>query len=334
MDLAIAHPELFHYTTSGGMEGILRTQTLWATQAMFLNDTSELRAFAELLPDLLRAAVDEGIEPLLRFNPNQQILNRFGGKAALVEQVVRETTNAMYGALLGTPTSPAYIEPYVVSFCTASNTRVAEHGLLSQWRGYGRDGGYVLVFDTARFDALVGEEAGKWTWAILMGGDVVYSSYTLDRIREEIGDSMDAMKKSVGEFLRTAGNPDILEPLFFALTQCACRYNQWGFAEENEVRIVAIPANKQILEEARRHNLPVSEIPRHAYLRHGTTVPCIRLFEGDGSYAHKPLPIKRVIVGPHPEKERRQRAVEILLRQLGIDIPVSISEIPYAPLYG
>jgi hypothetical protein len=30
------------------------------------------------------------------------------------------------------------------------NSDVAEHGLLSQWRAYGKQGGYAVAFDTSR----------------------------------------------------------------------------------------------------------------------------------------------------------------------------------------
>jgi hypothetical protein len=176
MDIAKAHSELLHYTTAGGMEGILRNQTLWATHAMFLSDTSEITAFPERLPEVLRPAIDSGIDSHLGIPENQKLLENYGGKRGFVDTLVKETTGSMYAALLGTPVSAPYIEPYVLSFCTSNNLRVAQNGLLSQWRGYGPDGGYALVFDTARFDALIAKEAERWTWATLMGGDVVYSS--------------------------------------------------------------------------------------------------------------------------------------------------------------
>jgi hypothetical protein len=329
MKIAKAHPELVHYTTAGGMEGILRNQTLWATHAMFLNDTSEMTAFAERLPGVLRPAIGAGIDPHLGIPENQKLLERYGGKDAFVDRLVSETAGSLYAALLGTSVSAPYIEPYVLSFCTSDNVRVAHHGLLSQWRGYGPGGGYALVFDTARFDALMDAEAATWTWAALMGGNVVYSSSSDNEIEEELGESLNEIRNSITEFLRTAGNPDALEPMYFALTQCACRYKHWGFGEEKEVRFVAIPANQQIIEETRRRKLPVSEKPRHTFLRNGTTVPCLHLFEGIASRTHNPLPLTRILIGPHADKEKRQRAVRLLLEELELDIPVSVSEIPY-----
>ena len=36
------YPELFHYTTLGGLEGILKSQSLWATHYQDLNDSQEM----------------------------------------------------------------------------------------------------------------------------------------------------------------------------------------------------------------------------------------------------------------------------------------------------
>lgn len=50
-------------------------------------------------------------------------------------------------------------EPYVLSFCASGSTRVSAHGLLSQWLGYGKDGGYSIAFDTAGLEKLWRREA-------------------------------------------------------------------------------------------------------------------------------------------------------------------------------
>jgi hypothetical protein len=57
-------------------------------------------------------------------------------------------------------------------------------------------------------------------------------------------------------------------------------------------------------------------------------VPYVNLFEGITQPGNN-LPIKRIIVGPHPDKERRKLAVEKLLKQNGINADVSMSAIPY-----
>jgi hypothetical protein len=63
----------------------------------------------------------------------------------------------------------------------------------------------------------------------------------------------------------------------------------------------------------------------HSYLRDGVPVPCIHLFEDQ----KKALPIRRIIVGPHPEKMKRKRAVELLLHNHAIEAEVSVSDTPF-----
>ena len=36
------HPRLYHYTSRAGLEGIVRSRTLWATYYRSLNDSSEI----------------------------------------------------------------------------------------------------------------------------------------------------------------------------------------------------------------------------------------------------------------------------------------------------
>lgn len=63
--IAETHPELFHYTGIGGLEGIVKSQTLWATHAAFSNDATEIRAFEARLPQILRPAVERLLETFL-----------------------------------------------------------------------------------------------------------------------------------------------------------------------------------------------------------------------------------------------------------------------------
>jgi hypothetical protein len=63
--------------------------------------------------------------------------------------------------------------------------------------------------------------------------------------------------------------------------------------------------------------------------RVATPVPYINLFNEITSKSGKQLPIQHVIVGPHPDRERRKMAVEELLRQNGTQADVLLSAIPY-----
>jgi hypothetical protein len=45
-------------------------------------------------------------------------------------------------------------EPYILSFCAPVSEKVRIHGLLSQWRAYGQDGGFAIVFETVKLEKL------------------------------------------------------------------------------------------------------------------------------------------------------------------------------------
>jgi hypothetical protein len=323
------HKELFHYTGRRGLEGILSSQVLWAIHASFLNDTSELRSFKQRLPAILQPPPYAGALAFSKNNrENRELVDREGGLDAVAERTATEIADGMYNALLGTDSSDAYIEPYVTSFCTTDNKQVSEHGLLSQWRGYGEDGGYAIVFDAECLDSLLTEEAQRWG-GDLYGGDVVYSSDSDLKISAELGRHFDSLSKSIEGWLTSAGDPAALEPAYEALIQCACRYKHWGFSEEKEVRIIDIPLNKLAIAHQTSHGTTAPVKPRHSFVRGGITIPCIHLFEEITSIPDKPLPINRIIVGPHESRNDRRKQLETLMRNRGLNIPVFVSDIPY-----
>ena len=105
MDQHLSVPRrLHHYTTLAGLEGIITKRVIWASDARYLNDTSELSYAADLIDGVIREAFAQVTDPVLRpvLPPRIGVANAFAGG---------------YG-------------PYVACFCEDSD-------LLSQWRGYG-----------------------------------------------------------------------------------------------------------------------------------------------------------------------------------------------------
>lgn len=344
--LAEVHPELFHYTNAKGLMGIIESQSIWATNYRYLNDSTEIKFFLQdCLPDFLRSINEEYLDELISKNGNAQLLiNQQGSREKIISSYIRDTLDATEKILLGSQNpGDALAEPYIVSFCTAPKSddpfhkRVRKHGLLSQWRGYGRDGGYALVFDTERLTKLVLEDIGKkWgSHLYLFIGDVVYSSDSDSRFLEEFNQNIDVIKEFYSNRLRGIEDEGILEKYFYSLLQCACRYKHWGFREENEVRIVAIPhasKNEEFREITKTEGINVPEIARKHFLRSDALIPFIDLFEGVTSKLDKPLPIKQIIVGPTistQEKISRINAVKMLIDQNNIKAEVTASEIPF-----
>jgi len=306
--------ELFHYTRIAGLRGILESQTLWATHYLYLNDANEIRQLRRVLESFLLPAAKK--------------VKLLEGETT-PEKIVENFVTGMYSACLGDEEDPALAEPYITSFCSTDDKNEARHGLLSQWRGYGRDGGYAIVFDVPVLKSLLEEESKKWLYSFLRAKDVVYSDASEEEVREKIRPHLKTIKDVFIKFRQTL-KQELLEKTFDPFLVAACRYKHWGFKEEKEFRIVAIPSSSQAVKNLRRQSCrSLREKPKGHFLRAGTAVPYIDLFERITSPRAKPLPIKRIIVGPHQEKERRKSAIEILLKKLGIDAEVSVSEIPY-----
>lgn len=117
-----------HYTTGVVLHGIVTSKTLWASHTSFLNDSEEVIGFCNrVLPKLLQ-------EPYERHR----------------REVGQEFFPYSFGYCLSTIVDAYRIaettaqDHYVLSFCTTDDPWVSKNGLLSQWRGYGQNGGYLL----------------------------------------------------------------------------------------------------------------------------------------------------------------------------------------------
>ena len=228
------YPELFHYTDTVGLKGIIKSQTLWSTHAAFLNDATEIRLFRARLPDTLKPAVAEGIAALARIPAYHELIAQHGGNQKVVEEFTTGIATGMFNAWLGTQDTPPFVEPFITSFCGAATEQIAQHGLLSQWRGYAKQGGYAIVFDTEGFDLLLKEEAVKWPTNTLFGGDVIYSDDE-EKLRLELGQQIEEIKTSITQWLKVPQNLAPLENIYPALIQCSCRFKHWGFRDRKSV---------------------------------------------------------------------------------------------------
>ncbi len=99
MDVWEEHPELHHYTSTQGLEGILRSQRLWAKHHADLNDTTEVVLFREAL---VQEMVPFSISQIRNF-ANQRFSNRRQiRKTGSIPLIAREDTNAFIDAFYNT----------------------------------------------------------------------------------------------------------------------------------------------------------------------------------------------------------------------------------------
>jgi hypothetical protein len=119
-----------------------------------------------------------------------------------------------------------------------------------------------------------------------------------------------------------------MQSTYEAVTTLSCLYKHWGFAEEHEVRVVAIPAHSVVRNAASLDGKPAK--PQRTFIRAGCPIPYIELLAPPpGGSTRELLPIRRIIVGPHRDKEQRREAVQLVIDEIGIQTEVTISEIPY-----
>jgi hypothetical protein len=166
-DFASSHPELHHYTNFPGLEGIRKSQTLWAINYRHLNDTKEVKVLEEPLIEALTKRFSPLLEDRQRKSPHvrEAIEKTGGGIGEIAADQATRVVRSFYDTLFR---SSAPFDLYVSSFCTHANDPYAkEHGLLSQWRGYGGGGGgYCIVFDTAALIELLQREFGAHFWGM------------------------------------------------------------------------------------------------------------------------------------------------------------------------
>jgi hypothetical protein len=316
-----SYPQLWHYTTAHGLQGILTNQQLWATNIFYLNDGEEFTGFFNRkLPHLLKEGFQEGIAEARKTEKRLSLIDAADDLDA-IEKSSNDLLSALRAATLSLPV-------YIASFCCTPSEPESEDGLLSQWRGYGVDGGYAIVFDTNGLNELLLEEQRRFFYSFGHWGDVdYYDGKAGVKAAHEETLKWEATIRETLASLVLKQSPDY-EAFYEPIVSLATRHKHQGFREEREVRIVTLPLHDDLIREAQKEGENRLKKMVHFTPRGGVLVPHIALFERPTGDAAK-LPIKKIIVGPHSEKLKRQKAVEILLDQLGIETKVVVSDIPY-----
>ena len=289
-------PFLYHYTGAEGLFGILSEHSIRATHMGFLNDKAEQKGFFE---QRLRHLLDKDFSAKMGEHL-QSYCNEFG-RATL-------SGPPCFTACLCKP--PIHDD---------------DDGLLSQWRGYGSNGGYAIVFDTAILKSALQELSQTYSYSSLYCLPVEYFP------SDGQGEFHFSDNKQIEDWLRLEISkefkfqPGKLSPgEFAALIILSSIYKNRGFREEQEVRIVTMPTPKSILEKANIKDR--QEHPTQFRLKSGLLVPYIDLPLKTKSGK---TPITRIIVGPHPDSEKRVQAVKLLLMKCQIEADVVASGTPY-----
>ena len=196
---------LHHYTTIDGVQGIIESGSLWASDVGFMNDSSELSYSTALINEVVVATFAEVDDPELK---------------ALLPTTVRATS------LFDRKT-----RPLITSFCEDGN-------LLSQWRAYGPGAASAsLGFDLSFAAHPTRLPANTYLRKVLYDEaeqrDIVQAIVaswlaTVRAIRAESDPVVNELPKATAWLLK------------ILLADCHLSFKHPSFAEENEWRLIHI----------------------------------------------------------------------------------------------
>lgn len=289
---------LFHYTDQSGLIGILSSQVIWASDSQFLNDTKELRFGFEVLIRELRT-------------------NSFAERGTLSQQEFTGSGAPHIAAKLHTAAdflerSGQFGEEHTPIVYVCSFSAVADS--LSQWRGYGGNGGgFAIGFDKEVLAGLASASSD--------------SSGRGDPRRSVVG----PLKMAYGEQGARAAARDLIlavqhdrapnhpVPSGIALATNECirmlaSTKNGAFADEEEYRLLV--AGMQ--EDSRGEHAAVK-------FRVGASAPT--------PYIELPLPpsaFASIVVGPGGNRTLREDVCQRMLNRFGLQhVQILHSQVPY-----
>ena len=339
---------LTHYTGEEAFNGIVRNKEIWMTNALYLNDSQELRwAFRTLalrIKESLEAYQKELEADETYFERNVQNLHALKAKIAehkgdnsslqklrekeeILEHDVRsdgerigshdylrDTSWKLGGftdvsRILETlTTDPSSLG---VEVYIASFSTKQDH--LSQWRGYCPQGGYALMFDYNDLKGTIREQN-------FIFGKCLYDSYQQSNDEEKIKDLVEAVVRKIaplGYDSAAFSPPGIQQEIVRHVAAISPFIKHGGFYEEDEWRLVCVETEQQTDCVREVHFGPQNK-------------PYVK-FNLD-NYSFEKL---RVMVGPMLNQDKAGvSAKEFLARQLTLSFDkaaeqVQLSEIPY-----
>ena len=325
--------ELFHYTSAKALRGILDTNTLWATRSDHLNDSSEMKMIWEPIENIIRRACQTAL--VERDGQAQDVsrqINDGSGVVGVAERIATELVSIMREILFGENDGISMGgPPFVVSFSTHEGESepdkfYRQNGMLSQWRGYGRDQPVAIVFDSQRLHRLLDQECERFSFwprcyirKAIYGESRLASNPNFLALAEGMGvyikESLDGEPpdKVIGSIGRWAPN----------LAAVAGLFKHLAFHEEKERRIVLSPIPNTVFSGHEDALVKREEKKIHHKPSQCGSVPYVRLFEDCGEN----IPIDRIIVGPSRNQEALLSEVRDMVRER--EICVQRSEIPY-----
>lgn len=288
--------KLYHYTTAEGVQGIVANRQFLATKSDFLNDKMEFMYALEVFDRLIET----------------YIVDRVVGRWLF--QIVKEKMDQL---AIVTPSCSVVCLPekeqmsfYVVSFSKLENSALL-------WAEFTDFKGYCLGFD---YEKLVQGFSGR----SFLHGTVIYDSKVqvscllealLSCIRRAVQDGLTDLE-TIFEEAPEVSKESLLEigkDMAMVCSVYAMFFKSEFFKGEEEYRFVFSPSMDE------RGGQPRFRILDQVFL------PYIMVeFDGEDT----PIPLESVMVGAKNNSDIAVRGVRSFLKGQGLDIPVTLSDIP------
>lgn len=200
---------IYHYTTSGGLEGILRSGKLWLSDAFEMNDQREIQHGVDVAIDVLKRRAEDA-HPAI------------GGLSAYMERTIQPNVR------------------HTAHYLIASFSELPNH--LPQWQEYADDAcGYELAFDCAELERSI-KEAGTPGYASF---PVSYEAGTLrDLLEKLIDEVIQAILFAVGRrqsrLTLKAYVGTLIDALSSEILHCSIYFKDASFRHEREYRFMQI----------------------------------------------------------------------------------------------
>jgi hypothetical protein len=288
---------LWHYTTAGGLQGILESKGLRATNVYYMNDTREV-AYAQ---DLMMQEIDKkkGVYP----DPVDQFLDR---------------------VITGVGISKMVFQPHVACFCDED-----AGDLLSQWRGYANmGGGYALGFRAASLASHgPGIQLRKVIYEEVFQRKLVED--TLDEFCILLSTLASSVSSSTAKLNSAIGNfSHAIAQVFHEYLHC---FKHPKFDKEQEWRLVQRVVPYQTADKT----LITTEHAKFREAR-GLLVPYVELdlAEEDPNDFKMRLPLEQINIGPTLRQDLAENSLKQILNKLDYDsahlVKIECSDIPLA----
>jgi Protein of unknown function (DUF2971) len=296
----IQKPFLAHYTSVDALEKILKSDEIWFSNPLFMNDLEEVRF-----------GIIHGVR---EFKASKSI------RDALKTEARRSTFANSLDHYIDYFEREHLLDTYV--FCLTEQDKDNRDGLLSMWRGYGGFGkGVAIVFDTSKIEVVQNSP--------LIVAKVKYGSET---------ERFDWFERTAATFAKDLAEfpiPDdkiylAAHALLERLKQFALFTKHHGFAEEREWRVVYMSERDTDKKLISMRNYVIG--PRGVEPKLRLKIGPVDGVTGSGISLNEV--IHAILLGPSLSSHLAYRSVARMLEVIkpGLETRLAASSIPLRPI--